>query len=124
MKRLLLSLVLLIAGASLALAQAPVTTVPYGAVVHNDSTAIITTNTFQSIWSASGSLTGRTDCIIQNNGAASMYVYFGPIADATTPNSLILAAGTIFKCGNNGVITKDQISITGTSTQRFFAIQY
>lgn len=123
MKRLLLAI--LIIGASFsAYAQTPVVTVPYGAVIHNDSTTILTTNTFQSIWSASTAVTGRTDCIVQNNGAANMYIYFGPIATATISNSLVLAANGIFRCGNNGVILKDQISITGTSTQRFFAIQY
>ena len=123
MKRLLLALLIL--GASLpALAQSPVTTYPYTTTISNSSANITSTNTFQSIWAASTNLTGRTDCIIQNNGAASMYVYFGPIANATTPNSLTLAAAGIFRCGNSGVVTKDQISITGTSGQRFFAIQY
>jgi len=124
MKRLLLALLIL--GASLApsYAQSPVTTYPYTTTISNSSANVATTNTFQSIWAASANLTGRTDCIIQNNGAASMYVYFGPIANATTPNSLTLAAAGIFRCGNSGVVTKDQISITGTSGQRFFAIQY
>lgn len=108
----------------MSLAQSPVTTYPYTTTISNSSANVTTTNTFQSIWAASANLTGRTDCIIQNNGAASMYVYFGPIANATTPNSLILAAAGIFRCGNSGVVTKDQISITGTSGQRFFAIQY
>ncbi len=123
MKRLLLALLIL--GASLpALAQSPVTTYPYTTTISNSSAAIGVTNTFQSVWAASANLTGRTDCIIQNNGAASMYVYFGPIANATTPNSLILAAAGTFRCANSGVVTKDQISITGTSGQIFFAIQY
>lgn len=124
MKRLWLSLLLLAASVSMSLAQSPVTTYPYTTTISNSSANVTTTNTFQSIWAASANLTGRTDCIIQNNGAASMYVYFGPIANATTPNSLILAAAGIFRCGNSGVVTKDQISITGTSGQRFFAIQY
>ena len=124
MQRLILGIALALGVAFNAYGQTPVVTTPSGAIIHNDSTTIITSNTFQSIWSASTQSTGRIDCIIQNNGAASMYIYFGPIANATTPNSLILAAAGIFKCGNNGVITKDQISITGTSGQNFFAIQY
>ena len=124
MKRLWLSLLLLAASVSMSLAQSPVTTYPYTTAIFNSSANVISTNTFQSIWAASTNLTGRTDCIIQNNGAASMYVYFGPIANATTSNSLTLAAAGIFRCGNSGVVTKDQISITGTSGQRFFAIQY
>ena len=123
MKRLLIALLLIGASFS-AYAQSPVITQPYRANNHNDSSTITATNTFQSIWAASTAITGRTDCIIQNNGAASMFVHFGPIANATTPNSLTLAAGGIFRCANSGVITKDQISITGTISQEFFAIQY
>lgn len=124
MKRLLLGFIILIAGASLALAQSPVTTQPYGATVLNSSSSIASTNTFQSLWSASTVSTGRVDCLIQNKGSNSMYVYFGAIANATTPNSYILGANTSFRCGNNGTILKDQISITGTSGEQFFAIQY
>lgn len=122
MKRLLLTgLLFLIAGASLALAQTPVVTQTSKFSNANASAAISVTNTFQSIWSAN---LNRNDCVIQNNGAASMYVYFGPIASATTPNSFILAANGIFRCANSGIVVNDQISITGTATQRFFAIQY
>ncbi len=123
MKRLLLALLIL--GASLpALAQTPVITQPYGANNHNDSSTITATNTFQSIWAASTQSTGRTDCVIQNNGAANMFIFFGPIANATTPSSLTLVPAGIFKCANSGVVIKDQISITGTISQEFFAIQY
>lgn len=124
MKRLLLGLVglVLALGVSIAHAQSPVTTQPYGVASVITSNTIATSNTFQSIFAASTGNTGRSDCLIQNNGAATMFVYFGAIANATTPNSLQLSSGTIFKCGNNGVILKDQISITGTATQRFFAI--
>lgn len=125
MKRLFLIAVLLIIGASFpAYGQSPVITQPYGATNHNDSGVIAVTNTFQSIWPASTSNTGRTDCIIQNIGSSTMYIYFGPIANATTQSSLSLASSGIFRCGNSGVISKDQISITGTSTQRFFAVQF
>lgn len=124
MKRLCISLILLIASVSLSLAQSPVITQPYGATVLNSSSTIASTNTFQSIWAASTSKTGRVDCIIQNNGSASMFIFFGAMVNATTPNSLTLTSGSIFKCGNNGTILKDQISITGTSGDNFFAIQY
>jgi hypothetical protein len=124
MKRLLLSLIALALGVSLAYAQSPVYTKPFGANSANSSGTIAVTNTFQSIWAASVATTGRSDCIIQNNGAASMFLYFGPIASATNATSLTLVAGAIFRCGNNGVIIKDQISITGTATQAFFAIQF
>lgn len=124
MKRLAISFILLIASVSMALAQSPVVTKPYGATINNSSGSISVTNTFQSIWIASTANTGRVDCLIQNKGSNSMYLYFGNIVNATTPNSLTLGSGTSFRCGNNGTILKDQISITGTSGDTFFAIQY
>lgn len=122
MKSLIVLFLLL--GFSFAQAQSPVITKPYGVTNHNDSSTITATNTFQSIWAAASSNTGRVDCIIQNNGAANMFIFFGPIASAATPSSLTLVPAGIFKCANSGVITKDQISITGTADQEFFAIQY
>jgi len=124
MKRLLLALSFLIVGASFAYAQSPVITQPYQSTISQSSLTIGVTNTFQSLWAANTAGIGRVDCIIQNNGAASMYIYFGPIANATTPNSLILTSGSIFKCANSGVMSKDQISVTGTAGQRLFAITY
>lgn len=124
MKRLLLAISMLIAGASYACAQSPVITQPYQATISNASLTIGGTNTFQQILPANSARTGRVDCIIQNNGAASMYLYFGTLANATTPNSYTLAAAGVFRCANSGVVIKDQISITGTAGQRVFAIQY
>ncbi len=126
MKRLILALTILILGASsFAHGQSPVITQPYGATNHNDSSSIAVTSTFQSIWPASTATTGRTDCIIQNKASSNaMYIYFGPIANATTQSSLTLSSGSIFRCGNSGVISKDQISITGTAADRYFAIQF
>lgn len=124
MKRLLIAALLLIGASFPAYAQNPVVTQPYQATISNSSLSIAVTNTFQSVWAANTARTGRVDCIIQNNGAASMYIYFGPIANATTPNSYTLAAAGVFRCANSGVVSKDQISITGTAGQRYFAIQY
>ncbi len=121
MKRLLLAGLFLIAGASLALAQTPVVTQTSKFSNANASAIIGATGAFQSIWLTN---TNRNDCIVQNNGAASMYIYFGTIASATTPNSLTLAANGIFRCANSGIVVNDQISITGTISQEFFAIQY
>lgn len=121
MKRLWLSLFLLIASVSYSLAQTPVVTQTSKFSNANASADISSTNTFQSIWASNSN---RNDCVIQNNGAASMYIYFGAIASATTPNSLSLAANGTFRCANSGIVVSDQISITGTSGQRFFAIQY
>lgn len=121
MKRLLLALALI--GVSFAYAQTPVTTQPYGATSFNASGTISSTNAFQSIWSASNSNTGRVGCMVQNKGTNNMFVFFGPIANATTPSSVTLAAGASVQCNNNSIVLKDQVSITGTSGDKFFAAQ-
>lgn len=124
MKRFLLAVLFWVIGASFAFAQTALAVRPYATTISNSSLTVTSTNVFQSIWNASIAPIGRTDCIIQNNGAANMYVYFGPIANALTTNSLTLASGSIFRCANSVVIIHDQISITGTSGQNFFAIQF
>lgn len=125
MQRLILGIILALGVAFNAFAQSPVTTYPYGVTNHNDSSTITVTGTFQSIWIASAGLTGRSGCAIQNNGSAAMYVYFGPIANATTPNSVKLSTGQSLNCETvGGVVIKDQVSITGTSGDRFYASQY
>lgn len=122
MKRFLLSL-LLIANASLAFAQSPVITQPYNVTSQNYSSTIAVTNTFQSIWPANTTSRGRAGCTVQNNGTNSMYVYFGAIANATTTNSVKLAAGQSVQCNVNGITLQDQVSITGTSGDAFYAAQ-
>jgi predicted S18 family serine protease len=85
----------------------------------NASSTITTTNTFQSIWAA---YSGRSGCTIQNNGTHTMYVSFGPIANATTANSAQVAPGNSIYCaGQFGVVLRDQVSITGTSGDAFYA---
>jgi len=121
MQRLILGIILALGVAFNASAQTPVVTQTSKFSNANASAAVSVTNTFQSIWPAN---TSRNDCIVQNNGAASMYIYFGAIASATTPNSYILAAAGTFRCANSGIVVNDQISITGTISQNFFAIQY
>lgn len=102
--------------------QALVTTQPLGGTSGNGSSTITVTDTFQSIWSAQPS---RHGCTIQNNGAATMYVYAGAIAGATKDKSVQLATGQSYACGNaGGTVLSDQISITGTSTQKFYANQW
>lgn len=109
-------------GTESAFAQAqPVITRPYNATTNNASSTIASTNTFQSIWAADTTTVGRTSCTIQNNGTHTMYVFFGPIASATTSNSVQLQAGQVVYCSINGVILRDQVSITGTSGDAFYA---
>lgn len=82
------------------------------------SGTIAVTNTFQSIAVAE---TFRYGCTIQNNGAATMWVFFGPIASATKAGSVVLSASQSVSCNSAGVVLTDQISITGTATQEFYA---
>lgn len=104
--------------------QAPVITQPYGVVSSNSSGTIAVTNTFQSIWTASTATTGRVSCAIQNKGAADpMYVYFGAIAGAAIAKSVKLTTSTMMNCTVFGMVLKDQVSITGTSGDAFFAAQ-
>lgn len=124
MKRLLLGLVLAL-GVSFAFAQSPVTTVPYGVTSSHNSNSVTSTNTFQSVFAASTGNTGRSGCIIQNNGSNTMYVYFGPIANAVTNDSVKLSTSQSLNCESvAGVVVKDQVSITGTSGDRYYAAQY
>lgn len=110
--------------ATLVVAQAPVITQPYGVTSVNASGTIAVTNTFQSIFAASTGLTGRVSCAVQNKGAADpMYVYFGAIAGATIAKSVKLTTNTMMNCTVFGMILKDQVSITGTATDAFFAAQ-
>ena len=85
----------------------------------NLSNTIAVTNTFQSVQASNN---GRIGCTIQNLGTHTMYVYFGAIASAATSASATLAAGQSVNCliGDNYVL-KDQVSITGTSGDGFFA---
>ena len=50
-----------------------------------------------------------------------MYVFFGPLADASTAASVKLAAGQAVSCNNGPVTLIDEVSITGTATEAFFA---
>lgn len=123
MKRLILALLILGASFS-AYAQTPVVTYPYGVTSFNSSGSISVTNTFQSVFAASGINTGRVACMVQNNGTNPMWVFFGPIANATKGKSVVLAAGVSVQCNAaGGIVLKDQVSITGTSGDAFFAAQ-
>jgi hypothetical protein len=85
----------------------------------NASGTIAVTNTFQSLQAAKG---GRNGCLVQNNGSHTMWVYFGPIASATAGTSYVLSAGASISCAVGGLgVLIDQVSITGTSADAFFA---
>ncbi len=103
-----------------ALAQTPVVTQPSAQTANNASSTIAVSNTFQSVFAASAK---RFGCSIQNNGSNSMWVYFGPIANATKATSFVVTAGSALLCGSLGVVAKDQVSITGTAADAFTATQ-
>ncbi len=92
---------------------------PGGLTSTNLSSTIAVTSTFQSI---QVSTAGRKGCVVQNNGTHNMNVFFGAIGSATAGSSVVLATGQAVSCavGGLGVLT-DQVSITGTSGEAFFA---
>jgi len=110
-----------------ALAQQAVQIIPLQVTTTVVSGTITSTNTFQSIFNNSQTTNpgarGRTSCTVQNNGTHTMYVFFGPIANATLTNSIQLAAGVAVLCQLNGATLQDQVSITGTSGDAFVANQ-
>jgi|SRR5665213_139897 len=120
MKKLSLIMALLLSSANFSFAQTPVTTQPKSVVSYNNSSTITVTNTFQSIWIAN---VNRVACTVQNNGTHNMWVFFGPIANATENNSVVLQAGQFVSCNSGNIILQDQVSITGTASDAFFAAQ-
>lgn len=101
-----------------ALAQT-VRTTPFGTVTANLSGTITLTGTFQSIQVANSE---RKSCLIQNNSASNnMRVYFGPVASATSSNSVTLSPSSTVNCTAGGIVLTDQVSITGTTGDAFLA---
>lgn len=110
--------------ASQAMAQSPVLTQPYGVTSHNDSGAIALSQTFQSIWAASTNTRGRAGCTVQNRSASNtQYIFFGPIASALTSKSVAITPGQSVTCTVGGIVLQDQVSITGTAPDAYFAAQ-
>lgn len=110
--------------ASQASGQSPVLTQPYGVTSHNDSGAVALSLTFQSIWAASTNTRGRAGCTIQNRSASNtQYIFFGPIASALTTKSISLAPSQSVNCTVGGIVLQDQVSITGTAPDAYFAAQ-
>lgn len=117
MRRFLLVFLLLIAGP--AFAQSVV--LDSNSIQPNASSTIASTNVFQQVWPANG---GRKSCTIQNNSTHTMFLYLGPIVNATTTNSAqLLASGGSANCNVGPIVSSDQISITGTSGDAFYANQ-
>ena len=84
----------------------------------NLSSTIAVTDVFQRIAVQNFD---RLSCTVQNTGANPMWVFFGPKASATKAGSVVLAVGQSVTCGTNGAMIADEINITGTATENFFA---
>lgn len=108
-------------------AQQAVQVIPLQVTTTVVSGSISVTNTFQSVFNNSQTSNpgarGRTSCTVQNNGTHTMYVFFGPIANATTTNALQIGPGQVILCQIGGATLQDQVSITGTSFDTFVANQ-
>lgn len=106
-------------------AQTPVTTYPVGVATTNASGSIASSTVFQQVLASN---TLRRNCVIQNTGIHTMWVFFGSIASATQATSFPLysagvagAPGGFVQCAASGVVATDQVSITGTAADTFTA---
>ena len=124
MKKVLLGLALVVSLAAPTAAQSPVKTQPLAVASTTIGSTIVASNTFQQLWpSSAGQTRGRIGCMVANHGAATMYLYFGAAAGATTPKSIPIAAGAIWYCNWGGIVVQDELSITGTAGQYFTGVQ-
>lgn len=114
MNRLLLVAML---AASLSNSASALPNFPISAI-NNQSSTVAVTNTFQQVWP---SQSGREDCMIQNNGSNSMWVFLGATASATKGTSVVLAAGQAFYCAFNSLTWTGAVQITGTSGDAYYA---
>jgi hypothetical protein len=86
------------------------------------SSSVVSSGTFQSVFPADTNTRGRASCTIQNTGANTLYVFFGPIANATRAKSVQLTTGQPAYCATtNGGVIKDQVSVDGTTAGTFYA---
>lgn len=122
MKRFLLSLIVLVASVSYALAQNPVITNPSTRTLNNLSSGTITaTSTFQSVFAPNER---RYGCALQNKSASNdMYVFFGSATEVSL-RSIKLAPGAVVLCAAFGTVLTDEVSVMGTAGDTFYASQY
>lgn len=109
-----------------AYAQQPVRTQGYDVVskTPNASSTITTTNAFQVVFTPSTTQQKRQGCTVANYGTHTMWVYFGQPTDTpAAANSIQLAPNNFVSCNTGGVVLNDQVWITGTSGDAFFAAQ-
>lgn len=110
-------------------ASAPVTTYAAPVLNGNASGTITSTNTFQSIWSATDFAKPRVGCLVINTSTNRQWVYFGTTPTKAAAIPLEAAAATAALGGNvscstgAGGAAQDQVWITGTSGDTFVATQ-
>jgi hypothetical protein len=86
----------------------------------NASAAISSGGTFQSVFAQNSA---RKACFVQNNGTHNMWVSFGAIASATHNNSVVIVPGQAIGCFAGAITLTDQVSIDGTTSDVFTALQ-
>ena|SRR5665213_405441 len=84
----------------------------------NQSSTVASTGVFQQVWPANPN---RLDCLIQNLGTHTEYVFSGAVASATTGTSISLAAGQAYYCAFNGITYQGVVSMTGTTADAYYA---
>ena len=115
---------------AVALPQTPVATQPSGSTTQggNVSGTIAATNTFQTLWPATGpgtALPARKGCLIINPSTHTMFISEGvATGSATTATSVPIGANYSFTCSFGGVVWTGNIAITGTSGDAFYASQF
>ena len=81
---------------------------------------VASTGSFQQLLASSP----RFNCTIQYTGSNTGYVYFGPIANATTTNAIQLSNKQSVSCSNaDGTVLTDAVNVSGTTGDTFLATQ-
>ncbi len=85
------------------------------------TTTVVTTQTVSAFQLALASAS-RNSCTVQYNGAGTGFVYFGTLANATTPNSFRLSPAQTILCAVSGVTLTDAVNVTSTATAEQFVV--
>jgi hypothetical protein len=114
MKRLVLTLLVILMGSAAGAAPQKVASNVVAGVT------IAVTNTFQQALPSFP----RFSCLIQYTGGNTGYVFFGPIGNATTANSIQLKAQQGVSCANvDDTVITDAVNVSGTATDTFVVYQ-
>lgn len=101
-------------------AQQTVTTVPAARVATPTASGTISvTDTFQQLWADQPT---RVNCLVQNNGSATLWVFAGASAAASKARSVVLAPGQSWNCAQSGTVVTSAVQVTGTAGGAFTAL--